>query len=245
MTDDRDLLEVDVATCFVLTESGRIARVNSPERSPGPRLYMAGSASGNVLRLRSDVGDLTARAIEELAAAEPAFHGPDATPVHLSDYQRLLAAEAPVERVEPGLIWNFPARLDFEHPAPLVASGTPEGERLLTRLNDEGMPPALVEMGFADAGEFWPPWCVALDGGEVASIAFAARLGPLAAETGVATVSAFRGRGFAAAATAGWASLPALRGRTLFYSHSRANVSSRRVTERLGLRFIGSSLSIA
>jgi predicted GNAT family acetyltransferase len=107
------------------------------------------------------------------------------------------------------------------------------------------MPEALVALGFVDVGEFWAPWCVALEGDEIASIAFAARLGPAGAETGVATVPALRGRGFAAAATAGWASLPALDGRTLFYSTSRTNLSSQRVAQRLGLRFIGATFSIA
>ena len=94
-------------------------------------------------------------------------------------------------------------------------------------------------------GDFWPPWCVALQGDEIAAIAFAARLSPDAAEPGVGSVPAFRGRGLAAAATAGWAALPGLQGRALFYGTSRTNVSSQRVAVRLGLRFLGASLSIA
>jgi hypothetical protein len=142
------------------------------------------------------------------------------------------------------LIWAFPGQLSSTHDATLVGSGTPEGDRLFARLAKQGMPASLVAQGFVDVGELWAPWCIALHQGEVASIAFAARLGPRAAETGVTTVPAFRGRGFAAAATAGWASLPALRGRALFYSTSRMNVSSRRVAQRLGLRFLGASLEI-
>jgi predicted GNAT family acetyltransferase len=106
------------------------------------------------------------------------------------------------------------------------------------------MPESLLALGFVDGGELWAPWCVALHQDEVASIAFAARLGPSATETGVTTVPAFRGHGFAAAATAGWVSLPSLRGRALFYSTSRTNVSSQRVAQRLGLRFLGASLDI-
>ena len=102
----------------------------------------------------------------------------------------------------------------------------------------------MLALGFVDGGELWAPWCVALHQDEVASIAFAARLGPSATETGVTTVPAFRGHGFAAAATAGWVSLPSLRGRALFYSTSRTNVSSQRVAQRLGLRFLGASLDI-
>ncbi len=125
-----------------------------------------------------------------------------------------------------------------------MSSNTPEGDRLLVHLRDRGMPDALVALGFVDVGELWAPWCVALHNEDIASIALAARLGSAGAETGVATVPAFRGRGFAAAATAGWAMLPALRERVLFYSTSRANVSSQRVAQRLALRFPGASLAI-
>jgi hypothetical protein len=242
--DDRDLLALEAATIFALADSGRILRMNAPDHGPGPRLHLARCASGNVVRVRHDVGGRTAQAIESIAADEPALRHPDSTPAHLDDYLQLLSAEAPVEQCEAGLAWTFPDRLDYHHPAALVCSDTPDGDRLLARLAEQGMPEALLALGFVDVGEFWAPWCVALHGGEIASIAFAARLGPAGAETGVTTVPAFRGRGFAAAATAGWASLPALSGRTLFYSTSRTNVSSQRVAQRLGLRFIGARLSI-
>lgn len=74
---------------------------------------------------------------------------------------------------------------------------------------------------------------------------FAARLSRSAAETGVATVPAFRGRGYAAAATAGWAALPSLRGHILFYETDRMNRSSQGVARRLGLRFLGATFAIS
>ncbi len=48
----------------------------------------------------------------------------------------------------------------------------------------------------------------------------------------------------AAVATAGWAAHPALANHALIYSTSLANTSSQRVTQRLGLRFIGASLRL-
>jgi predicted GNAT family acetyltransferase len=117
---------------------------------------------------------------------------------------------------------------------------------LLVDLAERGMPEPLVVMGFVNTEEFWPPWCVALsDGSKISSIAFAARLGPMGAEAGVASIPSFRGQGFAAAATAGWAAHAALRGRALFYGTDRTNVSSQRVVERLRLRFFGASLAIS
>lgn len=219
--EDHDLLALEASVLFVMSDSGRVVCENSSDRSAAPRLSLAGCASLNIVRVRDDVDEKTSQAIESLAATEPALREPESTPVHIDEYVELLAAEAPVEDFGSGLIWTFPERLAYEHSATLVASDTAEGYRLLARLAEEGMPAALVAAGFVDIGEFWAPWCVALDGDEIASIAFAARLGPAAAETGVFTVPAYRGRGFAAAATAGWARLPALRERTLFYSTSR------------------------
>ena len=264
---DADLLALDVATLFVLNSSGRILHDNAPDRSPGPRFYVGGCASANLVRIRHDVGADTAQALERLAAAEPPCRHPDSRPIHLDDYVRLLAAEAPVENARSGLTWTFasappaasaPSFLGMPSLARaprsggeanamvcMVASGTPEGDRLLARLADEGMPNSLVALGFTSLNDFWPPWCAALQHDEIASIAFAARLSPDAAETGVVTVPAFRGQGLAAAATAAWAAHPALHGRALFYSTSTTNVSSQRVAARLNLRFLGASLSIA
>ena len=242
--EDHDLLALEADVLFVMSDSGRVVAENSPDRTASSRLYLAGCASLNIVRVRDDVDEETAQALESLAATEPALREPESTPVHIDEYVALLAAEAPVEGCDSGLIWTFPERPAHQHPATLVASDTAEGYRLLARLTEEGMPASLVAAGFVDIGEVWAPWCVALEGDEIASIAFAARLGPAAAETGVFTVPAFRGRGFAAAATAGWARLPALRERTLFYSTSRSNLSSQRLTQRLGLRFIGASFQI-
>jgi hypothetical protein len=126
----------------------------------------------------------------------------------------------------------------------IAAQGTPEGDALVARLAKDGMPPSLVEAGFNDLSDFWEPWCVALIGGEIASIAFAARLGPGAADIGVHTMREFRGRGFATAATAAWSALPMLQTRTLFYSTHRDNRSSQRVIARLELPFLGESMRV-
>jgi hypothetical protein len=244
-TGDGNLVAIQVATLLVLTESGRIQHENDPDRSAGPRLYLAGCESGNVIRIRHDVGAETARAVESLSAAEPPLGDPDSTSFHLDDYADLLAREAPVEHRSVGLIYCFPNNLKYEHNVTLVGSNTPEGDRLLAGLaGDRAMPHSLMALGFTAATDLWAPWCVAVHREEIASIAMTARIGPRGAEAGVITVPELRGRGFAKAATSGWASLPSLKGRALFYSTDRTNVPSRRVADRLGLRFIGTSLRI-
>ena len=95
---DFDLLAIEVPTLFVLTDSDRIQHENDPDRSEGPRLYLAGCESGNVVRIRHDVGEETARAINAIVADEPSLRDPDSTPLHLGDYVALLAREAPVKQ---------------------------------------------------------------------------------------------------------------------------------------------------
>lgn len=244
-TRDRDLLAINITTTFVLTESGRIQRENDPDRSPGPRLYIAGCKSGNLTRIRHDVGEATSRAIDAIVANEPPLGDPDSAPHHLDDYVDLLAAEAPVEQQSAGLTYCFPDHLVYDHDVTLVRSDTPEGDRLLAGLaTNQAMPQTLLSLGFVAATDFWAPWCVALHGGEVASIRMTARIGPAGAAASITTVPALRGRGFAAAAVAGWASHPSLRGRALSYDTDRTYISSQRVAERLGLRFVGASLRV-
>lgn len=243
-TDGLRLREIQAATLFDLAESGRLVEGSSPDRPVVPRLWIAGSAAGNLARLRVDVGAATAQAIEALVAREPPMGTADHAPRHLDDYVELLEVEAAVEDVSHELTYVFPATTTHWHEGPVVRSHTVEGAQLLERLEANGMPEALAAMGFGGTRDLWPSWCVALEGDAIAAVAFAARLSPFAAEVGVVTAPAFRGRGFAAAATAEWASLPALEGRILFYSADGANLSSQHVAERLGLAPLGPSFSI-
>ncbi len=238
------LLEIDAATLFVHDAAGRILRENDPERSVAPRMFLSGCESGNLLRLRSDVEGSIAEEIAALVAQEPPLAQPEAVPRFLERYRELLSLAAPAERTSFGVIHLLPCGLNYEHDAVLVQQGTAKADKLFAVLQRHGLPKAMVGMGFADTSHFWQPWCVAMDGNEIAAIAFAARLGDAGATLGLATMPAFRGRGFAAAVTAGWSSLPQLQGRTLIYSTTRDNVSSQRVIARLGLPFIGVSVRL-
>jgi ABC-type cobalt transport system substrate-binding protein len=157
----------------------------------------------------------------------------------------LLSGDQPAEAVVGHPIYKLPNGLRYEHPAPIVRGDSPEGQAMLARLAERGMADYMVDAGFKDTRDLWEPWCVALDGGEIASIAFAARLGAIGAEVGVYTFPKYRSRGFAAAVTASWASLESLKQRALFYSRAKSNRSSQRVAARLGLRRIGSSFRVA
>lgn len=238
------LLALQAATMFALSPAGRILRLNSPDDVAPPRMYLAGCASGWIVRLRHDVDNETTAAIEALAGQEPPVTAPGATPRFAERYRALLGVSEPLTSRNFGPIHLLPHDTAWTSDVAIVAQGTPEGDALTARIVRDGMPARLIAAGFTDLTHFWEPWCVALAGGEIAAIAFAARLGPHAADIGVYTLRDFRGQGFAAAVTASWSALPALRERTLFYSTHRDNPSSQRVIARLGLSFLGESMRL-
>jgi RimJ/RimL family protein N-acetyltransferase len=253
--DDLARLQRDVADSFVISADGRIEAgsprpsgprpaASPPERAPGPRLYFAGGAAGAIVRLRHDVSEPVAAQVEAVAAASPPWSDPDAPPSCLNEMVALLSADGPVEIDGPEIVFALPNGLAAESAATQVQSDTPEGERLLKRLTRDGLPKSLIHAGFLDLGDFWWPWCVAMQGDDIAAMAFTPRLGETGAEIGVFTFPVFRSQGFAAAATAGWASLPSLAGRALIYSTRITNRSSRRVAERLGLHAIGARVRV-
>jgi hypothetical protein len=247
MESNRDALRrlaVDIGTKFVLSEAGRILRENDPIRSVGPRLFVAGCPAGNLAHVRHDVPDHAAIEILRLLAAEPPWLMPAARPLRFSGVIELLAKERPIASVEASLIYVLPRQQPAETVVRFICSGSDEGDALVEHFAKSGLPQRLVEAGFASIRDFWAPWCLALDGEAIATIAFAARLGERGAEVGVYTLPAWRSRGLAAAVTAKWSCHPELASRELFYSTTVANTSSRRVTARLGLRHFAIGLSV-
>jgi|SRR5262245_38826572 len=237
-------LAVQLHTLFILTETGRIERENDPDRSPGPRLWLAGCASGNVVAVRHDVPEGIAGEIIALATAEPPFTDWNNPPKYLDRYVGLLATGAPLLGQSLGVIYRLPHHLQYDRDLAVIDDESEAGRRAYELLSSNGMPAGLVEMGFRSATDLWRPWCMARVNGDVASVAFAARISERGAELGVATARAFRGRGYAAAVVAGWSRLPALQSRKLFYSTDGSNASSRRVATRLGLDPLGATLRL-
>ena len=241
---DTDLIAIQAKTTFVLSASGRIESENKLDLSGGPRLILAGCETGNIFHVHRKVDDAMARALEALAADEPPLFHPQGSPHHLDEYVALLSPAE--EQVGQGLNYVFPPEFTYDHQVTLVTSGTSAGAEmgLATSFGDV-MPSGLKDLGFRDPADIWEPWCIVLVDGKIASIADTVRAGEAGVEVGVDTVPELRGRGLGSAATAGWTLHPAIRDRMRFYGHATSNDSSRRLAERLGLRYIGASLRIA
>ena len=242
-TGDLQILDIHRKTAFTFDAQGRMIHESAPDQSPGRRFSLAGCRDGNLAVVRADVPSPVARDLDCLVASEPPLANPESDPVHREAYRDLLAV--PVTSVEDfhGLLWVFPGPLTYVTPTELVLSGTSEGNKLLDRL-DDAMPASLIDKGFRRSEDFWEPWCVALVSGKIASIAETVRTGSGGAEVGIDTALDFRGRGLGAAATAGWSRHPDLRQVNRFYSTGRENTSSRRLAERLALRFLGSTFAV-
>ena len=208
-------------------------------------MFFAGCARGNLARVRNDVDEQLAARLLAVAAEAPAWREREVIPQCIGKIVELLSSTQPVVTIGPGLIYELAKGLSYEHSATIVRGASVEGEKMLARLADRGLPQYMVDAGFKSVGDFWEPWCLAIEGEEIASIAFAARIAAKGAEIGVYTFPKFRGRGFAAAVTASWSSMATLGERALFYSTQKSNVSSQRVAARLGLRLIGGSLRIS
>lgn len=238
-------LAVDCETIFVLGQSGRILCENDPDRSAGPRLFIAGCPVGNLAYVRHDVSDRAAERMLHLLAAEPPWLKPAARPLKFREVMELLAGEQSVTSIEASLIYALPRQPPVKGDPHFICSGTDEGACFLDHLQRTGLPRHLADAGFTSIRDFWTPWCVALDGGMIAAVAFTARLGARGAEVGVYTFPDWRSRGLAAAVTAKWTCHPELASRELFYSTTVVNASSQRVAARLGLQDFAIGLRIA
>lgn len=134
-----------------------------------------------------------------------------------------------------GPSYLVPAGLTYPGAAELVRSDRGEADAV-RKANPGGWSPG--EWADLLAGRYGP-WAMAVHGEDVVAICHTSVSSPVGAEAGVWTRPEHRGRGIAAAVTAGWAAAFPDDSRRLFYSTDRANRSSQRVAQRLGLRYLG------
>lgn len=228
MDADRHLLDLQIETLFRLDGTGRLLATNDAARGPAPRFFLGRTRAGNVARYRDDLPDEVVAALGRLVAAEPVTGElTGEPPIGAAAMRAALGRHAPI-----GVEWRGPAYRFPEVPVPNAAA--------------TAIPVVAIAADNADllAGAFAPwrptlpairPCVAAVVRGEVVAVCHAARRSAAAAEAGVETLPAFRGRGYGAATVAAWAIAVRRAGLTPLYSTAWQNTASRRLAARLGL----------
>jgi hypothetical protein len=217
---------LQLETLFVLNDRGRIISTREPRPSHGPAFLLIRGSTEVAWAVRDDVAADVADELNDLARREPVSLEWERPPIHARRYQAALGG-----RVDGG-----PA---FEFPEPAGAADGVVGvqEEALLQPHFPGWVTGEIEAGAS------PVLAVLVDGHAV-SVCFCARRSNVAAEAGLDTAPAFRGRGFAGRVTSAWAAAVRASGRTPLYSTSWANASSLAVARKLGLRIYATDWSI-
>ncbi len=229
--DHLGLMERRVQTLYRLDAAGRLLTVNELDGPTAPRLAIGRTLAGMIWRFRHDLPAAVARPIDELLASEPPPRDLRKPPQTLARVRDILATHAPLTHESFGPAWYCPAHLA-------------QAETVIPRLVTAS----------ADLLDTFPELAPELDGrqpclavredGAVVTVCFSSRNGVDAAEAGLETLAAFRGRGYAVAAVAAWAAAVRQSGRLPLYSTSWDNLASQGVARKLGLVLYGADVSL-
>jgi RimJ/RimL family protein N-acetyltransferase len=221
--------ELHLRTGFVLNGAGRIESTREPGPRPGPLFALVRGATRCAWAVRADVPDDLAHELDRLAREEPPAAELREPPLHAGRYLSLVAnrigsrrsGRAEVEATGGPAFW-FPDGL--AQPEGVV---TVDDERRLTH-HFRGWVPGEIAAGRA-------PVLAVIEEGHPVSVCFSARLSGAAAEAGVETAQAFRGRGFASRVATAWALATRASGRAPLYTTAWSNAASLAVARKLGL----------
>lgn len=221
--------ELYIRTGFVLNNEDRIISTREPTAKRGPLFTLVRGATSCAWAVRADMPSDLAGELECLARDEPPGVDLHDEPIHAGRYLSLIRSHivpghetAAKIRQSSGPAFTFPDALT--RPIDVVVV---EDERLLQR-NFSGW-----ELGEIAAGR--SPVFAILEGGYPVSACYSARRSHAAAEAGLETAEAFRGRGFGPRVTAAWALAIRATGRVPLYSTEWTNHASLSVARALGL----------
>jgi len=226
--------QLQLQTLFVLDERGRIHSTREPRPAPAPAFVFVRGMAVCVWAVRTDVPERVAGELDRLASQErPRIVGDlDQPLLHARRYEEILG----------GRIKSGPA---FEFPDQLVPTGS-GGESIV---RDEaalahhfaGWVSGEIESGRA-------PVMAIHEGGHPVSVCFCARRSAAArapaAEAGVETANAFRGRGYAPRVATAWAAMVREQGLVPLYSTDWENHASLAVARKLELIPFAADFSI-
>jgi hypothetical protein len=206
-------------TSVILDRARRSTTTREPGGRRAPSFLFVRGAQSCAWAIHVDVAQRVANELDALASEEPAGTDWRAPPIHSERYAVLLAGEQP----DFGPSFAFPDRM----PEKNFDTCLVEDERLLAH-HFSGWIPGEIDQGRA-------PVIAIVMGGAPVSVCFCARLSDSAAQAGVETATAYRGRGLAPQVTAAWASALRERGRIPMYRTAWTNRSSLAVARKLEL----------
>jgi hypothetical protein len=218
--------QLQLDALFVLSERGRIVSTREPLPSPGPAFMLIRGSAEVAWAVRDDVADELADELADLARQEPATAEWQRPPIHAQRSQAELRG-----RVVSGPAFEFPEFVTSPDGVAAIRDEALAGQHF------SGWVAGEIEAGAA-------PMMAVLEGGHAVSVCFRARRSMEAAEAGLETAPAFRGRGLAARVTTASAGAVRASGRLPLYSTSWANASSLAVARKLGLRVYATNWSI-
>lgn len=231
--------DLHLKTAFVLNDKGRIVSTREPGANRGPLFLLVRSATCCAWAVRADLPKDLASELDRLAREEPPALDLRDAPVHADRYLSLVAGRigpgnqaVARTRQSKGLAFAFPDAV--ARPTGVVVI---KDERLLER-NFRGWVPGEIAAGRS-------PVLAIVEEGYPVSVCFCARRSEVAAEAGLETAAAFRGRGFGPRVTAAWALAVRATGRIPLYSTSWTNDASLAVARKLGLTAYASTWSLS
>ena len=218
--------QLHLATLYETDATGRLTTTRDPARKPAPMFVLVRGTTTTAWRIRTGIPEALANELTLLARDERPLRDLREPPKHVDRYRALGTSEYF------GPAFDFPDALATPRDIVVV-----EDERALD-VNFRGWVPGEIAAGCA------PVMAVVVDGNPV-SICFCARRSNVAAEAGVDTAPAYRGRDYAGQVTSAWALAMRASGRTPLYSTSWTNAASLAVARKLRLVAYASTWSIA
>ena len=241
--NDLEWMELHLRCLFQHDGNGRTVRTRQPNGWPSPLFVLGRTPLGNLWRFRDDLEPAVVRELARLVGMEAPLQEGHPPPERIEAIRSVLRSAVELVVEWSGPVFRFPEEIRLAEPDVLaVVAVTAENQSLL----EESFPDEIAELAVRQ------PFLAAIDGERAVSFCYSAR--PLelkgcdscgAAEAGVETLSAFRGRGLAPRVVAAWGYAVREQGGEPLYSTGWDNNGSRAVARKLGLLPYGEDISFS